>query len=142
MSSHATPLGLPPWAIFVIIALVLFWPLSFDTIWNRLTTEVDGTIVSSRDIPATWAKRHATEYIVRGIDGEDRAYAAGATDASLERGMPVGTRISKHRWELGYEKNGKWVRFPIGAYVVTFIAAIVCLVVAFFLWVRGRPGDK
>ena len=105
----------------VLFGLFLLWGFGWETVGHRLLTSVDGVIVASRDVPSTGAPRYATEYAVRGANGEEQLFWAGITDASLPRSMPVGTRIRKLRWHLGYEQNGTLIGFP-----EKFFYAVVC----------------
>jgi hypothetical protein len=136
------PASAPNPAFLVIAALWILWGFGFETVWDRLTSELDGTIVSRQEFPSTAMTRYGTEYVVRGANGRDQVYTAGPSDASLARGMPVGTRITKRRWELGYERNGTWVGFPIAFYSGVFGVAAACLVAAFWQcrirWLNGE----
>jgi hypothetical protein len=85
--------------------------------------QLDGVVVSRRDIPSTGAPRYATEYTVRGPDGRESIYTAGATDASLPRSMPVGTSLKKRRWHLDYEKNGQRVD-DFGVYFYSLVLGV------------------
>ena len=102
--------------MWVMWGFWMLWAFGVMTVWARLNTELDGTIVSSRDVPFTGAPRYGTDYIIRGTDGRDHVYAAGCTDASLQRSMPVGTHIHKERWSLGYERDSRWISFPTVSY--------------------------
>ena len=99
------------WAL-VLFGLFFLWGFGWKTIGHRLQTNVDGVIVTSRDVPSTGAPRYATEYTVRSANGEEQVFWAGPTDASLPRSLPVGTRIRKLRWHLDYEQDGTLVSFP------------------------------
>jgi len=91
-------------------------------------------LLSSRDIPSTGAPRYATEYTLRGPDGRESVYAAGATDASLPRSMPVATSLKKQRWHLDYEKNGRRVDdFGVSFYGMMLGIALACLAWSIFL---------
>jgi hypothetical protein len=103
-------------AFQAMAALLILWGFGYQTVWQRLTIQIEGTIVSSRDEPVTGAPRYVTYYVVRGTDGNDRAYVAGASDTSLQRHMPVGAHIHKVWGELGYEVDGRWIAFPLGFY--------------------------
>ncbi len=105
----------------VLFGLFLLYAFGWETVGRRLQTSVDGVIVASRDVPSRGAPRYATEYTVRGANGEERVFWAGPTDASLERSMPIGTRIRKLRWHLDYEQNGAVIGFP-----GKFFYAVVC----------------
>lgn len=113
---------------FLILAVWILWVFGFQTVGARLTTELDGLVVLSQDIPPGRGPRYATEYTLRGPDGVQRVYVAGATDASLPRSLPVGTYLCKKKWSLNYTKNGNAVNdFPIFFYVLTLGTAIGCL---------------
>jgi hypothetical protein len=130
-----------PQAVILSFAAVwILWGFGAQTVWTRLTTEVDGIVVSSRDVPSKGAPRYATEYVIHGPDGRDVQYVAGATDASLERSIPVGTQIRKRWGQLGYELNGQWESFPIYAYSAIFGAAFFVLFWAAILQWRSREA--
>lgn len=105
----------------ILFGLFLLWGFGWETVGHRLLNSVDGVIVGSRDVPTTGGPRYATEYTVRGANGEEQIFWAGPTDASLPRSMPVGTRIRKLRWHLDFEENGTLVAFS-----GTFFYAVVC----------------
>jgi hypothetical protein len=110
---------------------------AYETVGARLKTEVDGVVISSRDVPSTGAPRYATEYTLRGPDGRETIYVAGATDASLPRSLPVGTTLKKERWHLDYEKNGERVEdFGVFFYASIIGIALACVVWSFVLWRR------
>jgi hypothetical protein len=105
----------------------MLWGFGIQTLWTRYAMAVEGTVVSSRDVPSKGAPRYATEYVVRGADGHDYQYVAGATDASLDRSLPVGSQIQKKRGQLGYEVNGQWRSFPIYFYSAIFGVAFFAI---------------
>jgi hypothetical protein len=118
----------PPSAIGLFIwALWIFWGFGYETVWRRFTTEVSGVIVSSKDLPSTGSPRYSTEYVIRDTAGRDHSYVAGATDASLERSLRVGSRISKQWGRLDYNVDGKTVRFPTYPYSAVLGVAVFCL---------------
>jgi hypothetical protein len=122
--------------VLVVTAIWILWAFEYETVIKRLTTDVDGVVIASTDFPSRNAPRYATQYLIRGPDGKDQIYIAGATDASLERSMPVGTRISKRRGQLGYVRNGSWVNFPTGFYGGMLGVAVGCLAWAVLIWRR------
>jgi hypothetical protein len=128
----------PQAAFFLIPAFWIMWGFGYETVWARFSTEVDGTIISSRDVPSTGAPRYTTEYVVRSAEGHDFRYRAGATDASLERSIPVGSHITKKWGQLGYQLNGQWESFPIGFYAAMFVVAFAALSRAATLQWRSR----
>jgi hypothetical protein len=124
-----------PW-VLIFFGLFILWGFGWETIGRRLQTDVDGVIVGSQDVPSTGAPRYATRYTVRGPDGNEQVFWAGATDASLPRSMPVGTRIRKRRWHLDYEQNGRHVDFIPEKYFYDLVLAcgVGMTVWGVFLW--------
>jgi hypothetical protein len=61
----------------MISAFWILWGFGFETVWQRLTLVVEGTIISSRDIPSKSSGRYVTEYVIRGPHGQDHRYVAG-----------------------------------------------------------------
>jgi hypothetical protein len=114
----------------LLFALWIIWGFGIETVGRRLAIELDGVVVSSLDHPSTGAPRYSTHYILRGPNGGDFSYVAGATDASLPRRLPVGTRLKKQKWHLDYEKNGQTIDdFPIALYAI-----VVGIGLALLLW--------
>jgi hypothetical protein len=81
-----TTSGPNPMAL-LLFGLWIIWGFGFDTVGRRLEIQFDGVVISSRDIPKTRGPRYATEYTLRGPDGQNHIYVAGPTDASLPRSM-------------------------------------------------------
>jgi len=109
-------------------SLWMLW-VALSPVWYRLNTELDGQIISARDIPPTRGPRYATQYILRSPDGRQFEYVAGATSDSLPRSMPIGTYLKKPKWTIYYERDG--ARCDAGApwfSVVIASFAIGCLV--------------
>jgi len=122
----------------LMFALFVLWGFGYETVGTRLKTQLEGVVLSSRDIPSTGAPRYVTEYSLRGTDGRESVYTAGPTDASLPRSMPVGTYLKKQRWRLDYEKNGQRVDdFGVFFYGTVLGIALACLVWSFLLWRRS-----
>jgi hypothetical protein len=112
--------------IATLVAVWILWGFGYETVWARLTIEIDGTIAARHEVHASG--RRGTAYVVRTSDGGEREYVAGATDASLSRDMPIGTAIVKRKWHLSYLRDGIPIDdFPIYAYSGTFGLALVCL---------------
>ena len=124
-----------------VFGLWILWGFGYESLWARLVTNVEGIVISARDIPSPLAPaRHGTEYVLRAADGRSVTYIAGATDASLARNMPIGTTIKKQRWHLSYERDGQKVEdFSIAFYAVTLSAAVGVLVWAVRLNLEAQP---
>jgi hypothetical protein len=119
-----------PTILLFISALWISWSFGYRVVWPRFSTELDGVVTSSQDVPS----RGITEYVVRDASGTDHRYVAGASDASLERSLPVGTDIRKEWGRLDYEVNGKTIRFPTPFYSVVCGAALFSLLWGAMLW--------
>jgi hypothetical protein len=121
----------------LIVGGAWFLFMTLYTLFGRLTTQVDGTIISRQTILET---RRGTVYTLRDSKGNLETYVAGATDASLSRDIPIGTHITKERWHLGYNLNNSYINdFPVIFY--SMVASIgVC-----FLWfaiIIGRSNKS
>ena len=128
--------------VLLLFGLWIIWGFGFDTVGRRLEIQFDGVVISSRDIPKTRGPRYATEYTLRGPNGQNQIYVAGPTDASLPRSMPVGTYLKKDRWHLDYERNKQRVDdFPIFFYEAVLGIALGCVVGSVILW-RGQRQSK
>jgi len=108
----------PQILIIFLFSLFVFWGFGYQTVWPFLNLELQGVVISSKDIPSTGAPRYVTDYVFRSSNGKNCTYVAGSTDASLPRSMPVGTQIKKQRWSLFYERNGEWYSFPFVFYSI------------------------
>jgi len=100
----------------IAMGMFILFGFGFETVGLRLWIDVDGTVTSSTDLPDRRAARYATDYTISSPDGHESTYTAGATDASLARSLPLGTKIIKRRWELGYFVDGRWIAFPMYFY--------------------------
>jgi len=125
-------------AILLVWALWMIWIVA-STTWSRLELQLNGVVTASRDIPPTRGPRYATEYILRGPDGRDQQYVAGATSDSLPRSMPVGTYLKKQRWQLGYERNGQ----KVDDFGLWFAGLLLCVAAGALRWSFNiwRAGD-
>jgi hypothetical protein len=126
------------WVILMLGAGWIVWGFGYQTVWHRFNIQLEGTVTSSQDVPATGAPRYATYYVIHGSDGQDRTYVAGPTDGSLGRSIPVGARIRKEWGQLGYEVNGRWIAFPVAFYSATLGLAAFLAVAAISAWRRQR----
>ena len=125
--------------VFLFFGLFILWGFGYQTVGVRLITQLNGVVVSRRDIPSTGAPRYATEYTLRGPDGHESIYTAGPTDASLPRSMPIGTFLKKRRWHLDYEKNGQRVDdFGVFFYGVVSAAGLRSVIWSLLSW-RRQP---
>jgi hypothetical protein len=100
-----------------VVALLM----ALTTVGGRLLIEVDGTITAREE---TSGNRRAAIYTVSSTNGSITTFTSGATDASLPRNLPVGSHITKRKWELAYTLNGQQVSdFSIGFYGGVFVLA-------------------
>jgi len=126
---------------FLAVAAGLCIFFGANEIGQRMLIEIDGTIVSSQTTPGP---RRVTTYVLRSADGQRREYVAGATDRSLPRDLPVGTHVSKHRYELSWRLNERKVDdFPVWFYLGACLVGAALAYFAFAQWQLNRPkGGK
>ena len=111
----------------IVAGLYILFGFGFETVGKRLWIDVDGIITASTSAPFKGAPRYRTDYLIVSSDGRTQAYTAGGTDASLQRGLPVGVRLTKHRWDLGYTVDGRRIAFPMYFYVPVLAGGLVLL---------------
>jgi hypothetical protein len=116
--------------VLMLFGLFILYGFGYETLGARLWTELEGVVISSRDNPASRGPRYATEYTIRVPDGRESTYIAGATDATLERNLPVGTYVRKRRWRVDYEINGQRVK----DFGILFYGFMVCLGIGCIVW--------
>jgi hypothetical protein len=134
-SSFRKPRGTPNPFVFLGFSLFLLYGFGYETFYQRLIAQVEGVVVSSRDIHSPNNPRYVTQYTFRNSDGNETTYVAGASDASLPQSMPVGTRITKRKWHVEYERDGEQVSdFPVALYGLTLGVAVALLVWSIRLW--------
>ncbi len=115
----------------LVVALWIFWGFGYQTVGKRLVSQVDGTVISRRNVAYPVAPaRYSTEYIVRGLDGQNHVYVAGPTDASLPRTVPVGTTLKKLRWHWAYEENGQ----VIDSFGWVFYGVVLAIGTTLLVW--------
>lgn len=128
----------PQSVVLTLFALWLLWGFGFQTLWVRYTTELEGVVVYSHDTPSKGTPRYATEYVIRDASGHDADYVAGATDASLDRSIPVGSRIEKKWGQFSYELDGQRRSFPVAFYSAIMGVAVFVLFWAALLQCRTK----
>jgi hypothetical protein len=129
--------------VFFGFSLFLLYAFGYETLYQRLTTQLEGVVVSSHDVHTPNNPRYVTEYVVRGPDGREATYVAGSSDASLPQSMPVGTTIRKRKWRVDYRRDDQNVSdFPTALYVLMLCAAIAGLLWSLRLWQQQRMAVK
>jgi hypothetical protein len=115
--------------ILLLFSLWILWGFGYETVGKRLMLQVDGTVLSKRDMPYPIApNRYSTEYLVQRRDGTNQIFVAGPTDASLPRNIAVGTTLRKLRWHVNYESDGYWVNdFSVPFYSAILFAGVIGL---------------
>jgi hypothetical protein len=130
------------YAMLSVFALWLLFGFGYETVWQRLVVDVDGTVVESKDLPFKGAPRYSTVYKLRTMDNQLVAYVSEATDASLYRSMVVGTYVHKKKWELGYQKDQEWIAFPISFYLVILGSAVLLFLRSMIFYKRWRKQEN
>lgn len=126
--------------LLILIAIGTFWTSGYLGVWYRLQIAAEGTVIAREDFPRTMQTHGPTTlYRLRREDGSVGGYIATTSDASLPRTIPVGTAISKHRWDLFYLLDGKRVDdFPLVGSLAALAVGLACLVGAVILLTRDR----
>ena len=101
MTANAAPRGRrakseqPLPVMLICLALFIFWGFGYETVGLRLGIALDGVVIARQEIPRNWYTHGTgTIYVVRGSNGTDQKYIAGATDGSLPRNIPLGAQIT------------------------------------------------
>jgi hypothetical protein len=111
----------------------MIWGWGYETLWARLVTEVDGTVISRQYIPRTPLTHGSlVQYRIRRADGLTLDYSAGSTDASLSKNISVGTQLQKDKWELSYRLDGK----RIDDFPRFFYFSMIAVAFALLFWAR------
>jgi hypothetical protein len=124
----------------IVIAVWSLWILWFalSPVWFRLNTALEGEVISAQDIPQTRGSRYATKYTLRGPDGRNFEYIAGATSDSLPRNMSVGTYLRKPKWTIYYEKDGR----PFDTGVPWFSFVLTCFAIGCLVWCMRKKTTE
>ena len=126
--------------LFLASAAILCFLFGANEIVQRLLIEVEGSIISSQ---TTTGNRPASIYLVLAPNGTQHQYIAGATDQSLPRQLPAGTHITKKKYELVWERDGKIVNdFPLYFYIGACGLGMMFAYWAFFQWRLNCPTSK
>ena len=138
IATHRRRTAGPPPVVLIAVAIWIVCGFGYETVWQRLALELDGTVIVRREIPPSWASHGTgTAYVVRGADGGNHDYVTGATDASLPGNIPIGTGIEKHKWALSYSLNGVRIDdFPTYFYSAWCGVALACVLWAVLQVVR------
>jgi hypothetical protein len=124
-----------------LVGLGLLWTFGINGLWERLQIDLDGTIIAREDHPPSpHTHGPTTAYMLRRADGSLGDYVATANDPSLPRTLPIGTHVTKRRWELSYRQNDERIDdFPQFAYVGFIIAGIACSLIGAVMLKRRWP---
>jgi hypothetical protein len=109
---------------FLAIALIC---VVGNTVCDRMSVSVDGTVVSREDLPAAHVPLSYTRYKIRGAHEVLQLYyyVDAGWDGSLPRNLPDGSRIAKKGGDLDYVVDGRRFPFPILLYATIFAVALV-----------------
>lgn len=116
------------------IALLIFGAIlvtmSCSEINERALIEIDGKIVNKEVVcQQPNNNRCVANHLIDSVSGESQStYSAGPTDQSLSHDLPVGARLKKKKWQLGYEVDGKAVDdFPITFYAGSLMIGLLSI---------------
>lgn len=104
-----------------------------STIYERLSLEVDGTVVSKTTTCLPGGSRCGSVYNLDALAGRQQVDASGAAGASLERNIAIGSQVVKFKSEWGYRVNGTKINdFPFVIYfsLIGISLIFVCVAVS------------
>lgn len=117
--------------------------MAVSTMYGRLAIEVDGKVASVTQACLPQENRCASVYIIDTISRPRQTYAAGATDASLRRNIPVGSAIKKRKWQWTHQIDGKEIDdFPLGFYRVILAFSVATLTHALYARYGTSAGNQ
>lgn len=133
---------------FLVVVLVLARGSGdYAVVLEHLLAQFDGVVVARTDVRyPPWTRNHATRYVIRGSDGQERIFTTDPSDGGTH-GFPIGTRLRKQRWDLSYEENGQPVNdFPLAWYglwlIVDFAVVAGCVILAIMIRIRDRTAHE
>jgi|ERR1035441_305207 hypothetical protein len=103
---------------------------AISSILERAEIDVDGQVIwAETTCDQPYNNRCVTRYVLRTRTGSEVIYAAMPGDSSLARRLPIGTWITKHKWDISYSVDGKRIDdFPLRFYVgILVVGAFVGL---------------
>ena len=108
---------------------VLFSFMACSEIYSRAEIDVEGQVLSIESkCQEPQHNRCVSTYVLASKNGLHSSYSAGPNDASLQRNVPVGAYLVKHRWHLSYSIDNQEIDdFPIGFYGGLFALSIVAV---------------
>lgn len=119
----------------VILAIVAIASGEYAMVIGHYLAQFDGVVVTRTDdvhFPP-WTRNRANRYVIRESDGSEHIYYADSAEG--RNGFPIGTRIAKQRWRMGYKENGQARSdFPLDIYILPMMIDAVlllgCVVIA------------
>jgi hypothetical protein len=112
----------------VILAIVAIASGEYAMVIGHYLAQFDGVVVTRTDdvhFPP-WTRNRANRYVIRESDGSEHIYYADSAEG--RNGFPIGTRIAKQRWRMGYKENGQARSdFPLDIYILPMMIDAVLL---------------
>ncbi len=121
-----------------ILFILLLGCGEFGMVGGQYLAQFDGTVVARTEgvYYPFWTRNRVTKYVIRESDGGERVYYAHSS-------FPIGAHLSKQRWRLDYELDGKRrddFPFPFYFFWIMFDLCLVtgCVIVGIMINIRDR----
>ncbi len=128
----------------VILSILLVAAGEYAMVLGHYWAQFDGVVVARKDnvrFPS-WTRNRANRYVIGGSDGRQYVYYADSSEGDLD-GFPIGTRLTKQRWHMDYQENGRAMNdFPLGIYILPMMLDAVLLGAAVILVIMIRVRDN
>ena len=93
----------------LLIGAVFTW-FSFSTMWDRLSIDVEGVVISRQVGHFDTIYQIYVDYTIQQDDGAIVRYRAKSNDPSLSRDIPIGSQLIKKKWDFNYFINGSEIK--------------------------------
>jgi hypothetical protein len=128
-------------------AILLILALSsgeYATTVGHFLAQFDGVVAARTNNVAypSWTRNLTTRYVIQEPDGRKCVYYADPSEGDLG-GFKIGTHLSKQRWHMVYEADGK-VRndFPLPLYLFWMVFDFGIFAAVVVLAIRIRTRDQ
>ena len=116
----------------------------YATVGGHYFAQFDGVVVSRTEFVhyPTWMRNLTTRYLIRELDGREHVYYADPSQGHIH-GFRIGTYLSKQRWRMEYEANGRTMNdFPLPIYARWMILDLGLLMGSVTLAIIIRARDR
>ena len=127
-----------------ILTVVLLGSGEYAMVIGHLLADFDGVVVARSDSIhyPPWTRNLANRYVIQEANGRKYVYYADPSEGDLG-GFAIGTRITKERWRMDYEADGRTRQdFPLPLYLLWMILDFGIFVAVIILGIMIRMRDR